>query len=131
MYFGNEFSQLKMAPKITIKKDYILVEPQANSYWEIWEAVGRLLKMPEYPDKNVIWVFQESPINLVYDDLYKLKDFIQENYPANATRSKTAMVAVTGLHSSLVELFAQIANELPYEIRVFSDMQSAEEWIVE
>jgi hypothetical protein len=30
-----------------------------------------------------------------------------------ATRSKTAMVVVSGLHASLAELFAQIAKDLP------------------
>ena len=118
-----------MTPKLTIKKDYILIEPQENEYWEIWEAIGRLLKIPEYPDKNVIWVFHGGPIDLVYDDLYKLKDFINENYPENATRSKPAMVVVSGLHASLAESFAQIAKDLPYEIKVFTDLQSAEEWI--
>lgn len=127
----NEFGQLKMAPRLTIKKDYILFEPQANAYWEIWEAIGRLLKMPEYLDKNVIWVFHESPINLVYDDLYKLRDFIQDNYPDKATRSKTAMVVVSGLHTGIAESFAQIAKDLPWEIRVFSNIRSAEEWIAE
>jgi len=70
-----------MTSVLTIKNDYILIEPQENDYWEIWVAVGRLLKIPEYPDKNVIWVFQEGPIDFAYDDLYKLKDFIRENYP--------------------------------------------------
>jgi hypothetical protein len=53
-----------VAPKLTIKKDYILAEPHENDYWEIWETVGKLLRIPEYPYKNVIWVFQDRPINL-------------------------------------------------------------------
>jgi hypothetical protein len=120
-----------MAPKLTIKKDYILVEPQRNEYWEIWETIGRLIKMPEYQDKNDIWVFHEGPIDIVYDDLYKLRDFIEKNYPENATRSKTAMVVALGLHASLAESFALIAKDLPYEIKVFFDLQSAEDWITE
>ena len=120
-----------MAPKITDKKDYILVEPQENEYWEIWEAIGRLLKMPEYPDKNDIWIFHEGPLDLVYDDLYKLRDFIKENYPQNTTRSKTALVVESGLQKAMAESFAQIAIDLPYEIKVFSDIQSAEDWIAE
>ena len=120
-----------MSPKITIKEDYILVEPKVNDYWEIWEAVGRLLNISEYPDQNDIWVFHEGPINLVYDDLYKLRDFIKEYYPENAARSKTAMVVASGLHASLAEAFAQIAKDLPYEIKVFSDIKSAKDWIRE
>ena len=119
-----------MAPKLTIKKDYILVEPQENDYWVIWETVGRLLKIPEYPDKNAVWVFQDRPLNLDYADLHNLKEFIKKNYPEGATRSKTAIVVTSELHTSLAELFAQIAKDLPYEIRVFSDMQAAEDWVI-
>jgi hypothetical protein len=66
-----------------------------------------------------------------YADLYKLKEFIKENYPVKATRSKTAMVVASKLHASLAELFAQIAKDLPYEIKIFSDLRSAEDWITE
>jgi hypothetical protein len=122
--------RVNVVPKLTIKKDYILVEPQENDYWEIWETAGRLLKIPEYPDKNAIWVFQDRPINIEYADLYKLQEFIKKNYPEGATRSKTAIVVTSELHTSLAELFAQIAKDLPYEIRVFSDMQAAEDWVI-
>ena len=120
-----------MAPKITIKKNYILAEPQENEYWEFWEAVGRMIKMPEYPYMNVIWVFPDRPIQISYEDLYKIKDFIEQNYPENATRSKTAKVVGSGLHASLAESFAKIAEDLPYEIKVFYDIESAEDWIAE
>ena len=120
-----------MAPELTVKKDYILVEPQENDYWEIWETVGRLLRISEYPNKNAIWVFQDRPINLEYADLYKLKEFIKENYPEGATRSKTAMVVASELHASFAKLFAQIAKDLPYEIKVFPNLRSAEDWILE
>ena len=120
-----------MASKITIERDYILVEPKENDYLEIWEAVCRLIKMPEYPDKNVIWLFREGPVKLAYDDLYNFKEFIEKNYPESATRTKTAMVVGSGLQAGLAQLFAQIAEDLPYEIKVFSDLQSAEDWIAE
>jgi hypothetical protein len=120
-----------MAQELTVKKDYILVEPHENDYWEVWETVGRLLKNSEYPDKNDIWVFRDRPINFEYADLYNLKEFIKENYPEGATRSKTAMVVASELHASFAELFAQIAKDLPYEIRVFPNLRSAEDWIIE
>jgi hypothetical protein len=33
-----------MAPKITIKKEYILVEPETVEFWEIAESAGIVLK---------------------------------------------------------------------------------------
>jgi len=49
-----------MTPKMTIKKDYILIKPQENEYWEIWEATGRLLKIPEYPIKTLFGYFMKA-----------------------------------------------------------------------
>ena len=119
-----------MPPIISLKKDYILIEPQENEYWEIWEAVGKLIKMPEYLDKNTIWLFSDKPLHIDFSDLYKLKDFIAEHYPqGDKYHNKTAIVAKMGLHLGLAESFAKIANDLPFEIRVFSDLQSAEDWI--
>ncbi len=99
-----------MAPKIAIKKDYILVEPSEVDYWEIWASIGAELNLPEFPNKNDIWVFRDGPIKLTYVDLYKLKDFIQENYPENAKRNKTALVAETGIQKAMAEFFVQIAE---------------------
>ena len=72
-----------MAPRLTIKKDYILVEPQESEYWAIWESLAKLLKMPEYPHKNVIWLFDDGPLSLTYDDLYKLNQLLKENFVQN------------------------------------------------
>ena len=121
-----------MSPKITIKKDYILLEPKdGTDYWEIQGGVARLFYVPGIPDKNRIWVFREGPENLSYDYLNKLRDFIKENYPRDATLNKTALVVESGFQSHMAESFQQIAKDLPFEIRVFSDFQSAEDWVKE
>jgi hypothetical protein len=118
-----------MAPKITVKKDYILVEPKKVDYWEIWEGIGKVRNLPEFSEKNDIWVFHEGPIELNYVDLHKLKDFVKEIYPEKAKRSKTAIVVESGLQSAMALIFTQIAENLPFEIKVFFDLQAAENWI--
>ena len=121
---------MKMPLKITIKSNYILVEPQTNSYWEILEAFGRLFKMPEYLDKNTIWIMSEGPIDGSYDDLYKFGDFASKHYPKSAKQdNKSAIVVKTGLIRGLIDLWAKIAEDIPYEIKVFSDIRDAEEWL--
>jgi hypothetical protein len=118
-----------MAPKITVKRDYILVEPKEVDFWEIWEGIGEVRNLAEFSEKNDIWAFHEGPIKLDYVDLYKLKDFVKEIYPKNVTRSKTAIVVASGIQSAMALLFSQIAEDLPFEIKVFSDFQAAEDWI--
>ena len=121
-----------MSPKMTIKKDYVLLEPkEGTDYWEIKRGVARLFYVPEIPDKNRIWVFREGPEKFSYDDLHKLRDIIKENYPNDHKINKTAIVIESGFQSSMAESFRQIAEDLPFEIRVFSDFQAAEDWVKE
>jgi hypothetical protein len=121
-----------MSPKITIKEDYILLEPkEGTDYWEIQRGIARLFYIPEIPDKNRIWVFSEGPEKFSYDDLHKLRDIIKENYPKEAMINKTAIVVESGFQSNMAESFRQIAKDLPFQIRVFSDFQAAEAWVKE
>ena len=122
--------QMKMAPKITVKKDYILVEPKEVDYSQIWEGIGKVCNLSEFSEKNDIWVFRESPIKLTYVDLHRLKEYVEEIYPEDVTRSKTAIVAATGVQLGMAVIFSQIAEDLPFEIKVFSDFQAAEDWII-
>ena len=123
--------RMKMTDTITIKDDYILVEPREAEFWEIWETLGRLFQMPEYPDKDVIWFFNPGPLKIAYDELYKIKDFLKENYPENAKpHKKVAIVVSTGLHAAMATEYTRIVEGLPVEFKVFSDLDAAEKWIV-
>ena len=122
----------KMSPEITLKKDYNLVElKEGIDYREIRRCVARLFYTSGMPEKNGIWVLREGPEKFSYDDLYKLRDIIKENYPKDVKINKTAIVAKSEFQSSMAESFRQIAEDLPFKIRVFSDFQAAEDWVKE
>jgi len=119
-----------MPPEITIKKDYILIEPKAGiDLREIQQGVARLFYVKEIPEQNRIWVFREGPQNLSYHDLHRLKDIIKENYPKDSRINKTALVVQSGAQSGLAEAFAKIAEDLPQTFKVFSSLADAEEWV--
>ena len=121
-----------MSPAITINKDYILVEPKGGiNYREIRRALARLFYVSGIPEKNGIWVFREGPEKFSNAELYKLRDIIKENYPKDVRINKTAIVVKSESQSKMAEFFRQIAEDLPFEIRVFSDFQSAEDWVKE
>ena len=121
-----------MSAKITLKNTYILIEPQTIEYWEIIEALGILFKMPEYLEMNTIWDFPDDRIKGTYGQLYKLRDVIAEHFPKSSKlNNKTAIVVKTGLQDSMADLYAKIVKDLPFEARVFSDLQSAEDWIAQ
>jgi hypothetical protein len=120
----------KMPPQITIKKDYILIEPKAGiDLREIQQGVARLFYVKEIPEQNRIWVFREGPQNLSYDDLPRLKDIIKQNYPEDSRINKTALVVESKAQSDMAEAFAKIAEDLPQTFKIFSSLAEAEEWI--
>jgi len=121
-----------MSPAITIKKDYILIEPkEGTDFREIRRGVARLFYVKGIPRQNRIWVFREGRENLSHDDLFKLKDIIKENYPADARINKTAIVVESSLQTSLAEAFTKLATDLPQKFRIFSNLKEAEDWVKE
>jgi hypothetical protein len=120
----------KMPPQITIKKNYILIEPKAGiDLRDIQQGVARLFYVKEIPEQNRIWLFREGPQNLSHDDLSKLKDFIKQNYPKDSRINKTALVVESGEQSDLADAFAKIAEDLPQAFKVFHSLADAEEWV--
>jgi len=120
----------KMSPKITIKENYILVEPKEGiDLREIQQGVARLFYVEGIPEQNRIWVFREGPQTLSLDDLPKLRDVIKENYPEDARINKTAIVVESESQSSMAEAFAKIAQDLPQQFKVFSKLADAEAWV--
>jgi hypothetical protein len=119
-----------MSPKITIKENYILVEPKDGiDLREIQQGVARLFYVEGIPEQNRIWVFREGPQTLSFDDLPKLKDIIKENYPEGARINKTAIVVESESQSSMAEAFTKIAEDLPQQFKVFSNLADAEAWV--
>ncbi|MGD9182848.1 MAG: hypothetical protein PVG15_15310 [Desulfobacterales bacterium] len=130
---ANPFTFIQnMAPKITIKENYILIQPKEGiDFREIQRGVARLFYVEGIPEQNRIWVFREGPQNLSYDDLQKLRDVIKENYPEDARINKTAIVVESGAQADLAEAFTKIAEDLPQQFKVFSNLADAEVWVKE
>jgi hypothetical protein len=128
---ANPFNVIrKMSPKITIKENYVLVEPKDGiDLREIQQGVARLFYVEGIPEQNRIWVFREGPQNLSLDDLPKLRDVIKENYPEGARINKTAIVVESESQSSMAEAFTKIAEDLPQQFKVFSNLADAEAWV--
>ena len=121
-----------MPPRITIKKDYILIEPDKGvAYREIQKGVARLFYVEGIPEQNRIWVFRDGPQNLSRDNLNKLKGVIKENYPQDVRINKTAIVVKSKQQTALAESFIKIAVDLPQTFKVFSNLSDAEDWVKE
>ena len=120
-----------MSLKFTDCNDYILIESSTGmDYWEIVEGIPKLISMPEFKNKNDIWVFTSGQIKMAYTDLYTIRNLVEEICPKNSKGTKTAIVAENGLQQSLGTLYSDIGKDLPRKIRVFSEFESAKDWII-
>ena len=70
-------------------------------------------------------------MDIAYSDLFKIKEYVINNFPQSSQEKKTAIVAETGMQRSLAELYARIEEDLPHEIKIFSDFKKAEKWIMD
>ena len=121
-----------MAPQITIKKDYILIEPKAGiGFREIQQGLARLYFIEGMPEQNRIWIFREGPQNLTQEDLSRLKNMVRDYYPADASIRKTALVVQSEQQAAVAESFIKIAADLPQKFKVFTHLTHAEAWVKE
>ena len=121
-----------MSQQITIKKDYILIEPKKGAnFREIQQGLARLYYVKEIPEQNRIWIFRKELGNLSFDDLHRLKSMVRDYYPADASIRKTAIVVKSDPQKSSAESFVKIADDLPQEFKVFSSLADAENWVKE
>jgi hypothetical protein len=119
-----------MTLKITNKEDYVLVEASKGmDYWEILEALPALFLMPEFNDKDDIWVFRGGQMKILYSDLNAIKDVAKRLHPEESNGRKTAIVTETGAQQALASIYSDVGKDLPREIKVFSDLKLAEDWI--
>ena len=123
---------MKLKATIETKKDYIEVKPHNTDYWGLLEAFGELIKLPDYPGKNVMWIFPDEPLKIAFDDVEKIGDIVKKPYTRLAKPNRRiALVTATGLQKALAKTFSKIVEDLSLEINAFSDFQKAKEWITE
>ena len=116
--------------EIFTKKDYILVKPpEGVNVKYILQVVEKVFSMPEFQEKDDIWIFRKGKLNIEFRDLNKIKEFAEKYYPKTSKGKKTAIVAEADLQRSLAVLYVDIGKDLPREIRILSDIKSAEKWI--
>jgi hypothetical protein len=122
-----------MQSNVTVKEDYILVEPHDHDYWELLNCFGKLFDIQEYLTKSVVWKFNLGPVKLSYSDLDRIRDFVKTYYPKEADpKKKVAIVVESALGAAMAEEYVKIMNgALPFKFMVFRKISKAEKWIRE
>jgi hypothetical protein len=123
---------VKSKAAIQVKKDYIEVKPGDTDYWALLEAFGELIKLPAYPNKNVIWIFPDVPLKIAFDDVEKIGAVVTKPYTRLAKPNRRiALVTANGLQKALAKTYTKIVAGLSLEINVFSNFKKAKKWITE
>jgi len=118
--------------EIRTRDDHLLIKmPDGVDFWEIVATIGHLMPTPEFQENHDIWLFREGKVDLTLLDLYKLDNFLTTHFPENAKGKKTAIVVESGFQQSLAETYANIGKNRLREIKVFSDLKTAESWITD
>jgi hypothetical protein len=108
------------------------MEPSEGvDFWELIEGIGKLFTMDGFPRKNDIWKFHDGTLSFLYEDIYKIKEFVANYYPRDRNIHKTAIVVENGFQAGLAKEYVNIPKDLPIETKVFSNIESAEEWVIE
>jgi len=82
----------------------------------------------DYPQKNRIYDLRDATFEISGFSLAGIANFTQLVYPMDAKQSKAAIVVSPGLQKAIVEIFKDYESKLPYQIKIFYDQESAEEW---
>ena len=98
---------------------------------ELVYAIKAVAALPEYPEKNDLWVFEECTFNFSHSKISSLIQVIGSVYPPSPSRTKTAILTNSELHYAFCKLFCDEAESLPYTIRVFTQHSEAEAWLNE
>lgn len=75
--------------EISIEENYIsLKPPKVMNLWNILTSIALLFSIPEFENKNDIWLLPDGPIDILFSDLEKIKCVAEKNYPKYAKRGK-------------------------------------------
>lgn len=111
-------------------KEYIQIEALgSNTLTDFITSIIELFGMPDYKHRNDIWILGDKFLDLTFEQLGTITDFIAANYPSGATRTKAALVAAPGLNRSFAELWVGTAGDLPFATGVFSTLDQAVDWV--
>lgn len=96
---------------------------------EIKNAIRTLSLDTDRMDKNCLWKFHNGTFSLAYDELISIKELVQNKYLCDKGFERIALVAVSGFQMGIIDLFVHILSDLPFEVRSFPTVNSAEPWL--
>lgn len=100
------------------------------TFEDILAAIDDTMSQPDYIHRNDVWVFGHDALEVLYGELEQITDHILQGYPAEITRTKSAIVVPPGMNAAIVEMWHESSGRLPVPVELFDNLAAAEAWII-
>jgi hypothetical protein len=99
----------------------------------ITRILGELYSMNAYRADKIagLWDFRGCMTDINYESMMSIKKYIDMSYDPNWSHSITAFVVDHDLLYGLSRMYELISDDLPTTLKIFKDMNNAENWIRE
>jgi hypothetical protein len=126
-----------MTMSTTIKIDKITglititIAGEINLLHSIKTVAQEMLKDPDFhPGMDALWDIRKAEMqNLPTNDILSLVSFIKSHQQERGAGYKVAIVADRDLLFGGARMFEAFADTVPFNCRVFRDIEEAESWI--
>jgi hypothetical protein len=115
---------------ISKKPGYLLITLEGEAtYQALKDAIEEEMARDDYPIMNDIWQFDNCILAVGHDQFEDIVNGLLQRYPQQASRTKTALVASSGLTRAIAQFWIEHTKILPYETQTFMRLDEAEAWI--
>ena len=88
--------------------------------------------LPQYRSTNDIWVIGGHRARIRLGEIETMVREFQCRCTRDGNRTKTAIVVDQGFTHSIIELWVKaVLKKVPFEMRIFNDVEAAEVWLSE
>ena len=110
-------------------KVFVVEFTGTTSFNDIIDGIRDARAHSDFYYRNSIFVYSSGIFDLQVDQLELITQYILTTFITTSHPLKSAIVVPPGFNTSIVELWAESANRLPYELKIFSALWAAEEWV--
>jgi hypothetical protein len=88
--------------------------------------------MPQYRSTNDLWVIGSHRARIRLGEIDTMVREFHSRCTRNGSRNKTAIVVDEGFTHSIIGLWVNaVLKKVPFEMRIFNDVEDAEVWLSE
>lgn len=88
--------------------------------------------MPQYRSTNDLWVIGGHHARIRLGEIDTMVREFHRRCTRDGDRTRTAIVVDEGFTHSIIELWVSaVLKKVPFEMRIFNDVEGAEEWLSE